>query len=289
MMKVTESYSAAGDRRVIICDFSPPKSGESVVVEPAKSLEADFICVAYNPGRAVRANSALLALAIQQQAGKEVIFNLATRDMNKLALQSLLLGVKLLGLQNVVVLKGDEFTEKDLAQVRPVDDFSPSGLIRAIASMNKGLDFRGRKLQAPTDFCIGATIDLGRGIEQEAALTQRKVSSGVHFFITQPVFDTDEIASFEEAYRAISGGDLPRPVFYGLQILAVDGVIFSSVPERVRADLGRGREGTDIALELLHEFLQYGVRGIYLIPPILKGGRRDYESAQRVIEIAKQD
>ena len=289
MMKVTESYSAAGDRKVIICDFSPPKSGEPVVVEPAKSLDADFICVAYNPGRAVRANSALLALAIQQQAGKEVIFNLATRDMNKLALQSLLLGAKLLGLQNVVVLKGDEFTEKDLTQVRAVDDFSPSGLIRAIASMNQGLDFRGRKLQAGTDFCIGATIDLGRGVEQEALLTRRKASSGVHFFLTQPVFNTDEIASFEEAYRAISGGDLAQPVFYGLQVLAKDGVIFSSVPERIRADRGRGREGTDIALELLHEFQQYGVRGIYLIPPILKGGRRDYQSAQRVIEIAKQD
>ena len=58
------------------------------------AIDADFISVAYNPGRAVRVSSAMLAAAIKEQVGKETVFTLATRDMNLLALQSLLLGAQ---------------------------------------------------------------------------------------------------------------------------------------------------------------------------------------------------
>ena len=49
----------------------------------------------------------------------------------------------------------------------------------------------------------------------------------------------------------------------------------------------KGREGTDIAQELLQNFLDFGIRRIYLVPPILRGGARDYEAAQRVLEWAR--
>ena len=69
--------------------------------------DADFIAVAYNPGRAVRANSAMLAAAVQGRMGIDATFTLATRDMNQLALQSQLLGAQMLGLENVIVVQGD--------------------------------------------------------------------------------------------------------------------------------------------------------------------------------------
>ena len=286
-MKVTERCSDQGDRTVFICDFSPPRAAGPASLEQAKGIDTDFICVAYNPGRSVRVDSSMLAYSIKQHTGKDVIFNLATRDMNKLALQSHLLGAQMLGLENVMVVKGDAFTERDLSLVKDVSDFRPTGLMKAMASMNQGMDYRGLKLRAPTDFCIGASIDLGRGIEEEAALAHRKASSDAHFFVTQPVFSTGEISEFLDAYRAVSGDGLSQPVFFGLQVLEKDGIIFSSVPERVREELDRGRPGTDIALELLHDFLEFGIRRIYLVPPILRGGARDYEAAQVVLEGVK--
>ena len=86
----------------------------------------------------------------------------------------------------------------------------------------------------------------------------------------------------------ISGEAISQPVFFGLQVLIKDGVIFSSVPQGVRQDLEAGRDGADIALELLRRFLDYGVRRIYLVPPILRGGARDYAAAQRVLEGARK-
>ena len=158
MVKITErSYEATG-HTCFICDFSPPRSGDSGVLRQA-AIDADFISVAYNPGRAVRVNSAMLAVGIKQQLGKEVSFTLATRDMNKLALQSQLLGAQLLGLENAIVVQGDPFTPRDLERVKAAGDVTPTGLIAAITGMNQGRDFRESQLREPTDFCVGATLD----------------------------------------------------------------------------------------------------------------------------------
>ena len=286
-MKVTDKCAARGDGLVVICDFSPPRGGAERAVEQARYLSADFICVAYNPGRAVRVDSAMLAGAIKGAAGKDVSFNLATRDMNRLALESHLLGAQALGLDNVIVVGGDPFGERDLARgLKAVDDRTPTGLMKGVAGMNGGTDFRGSKLRAPTDFCIGASIDLARGIESEARLARRKADAGAHFFITQPVFDACAIRAFQESYSVAAGEELSLPVFYGLQIMVKDGVIFSTVPAAVRKDLEKGRDGTDVALETLDRFVEEGVNRVYVVPPILKGGARDYEAAQTVLEAA---
>jgi len=284
-VKVTHKCAAQGEKMLFVCDFSPLKSSAAAGhVQNATALDADYISVAYNPGKAVRVDSAMLAYTIKQQARKDVIFNLATRDMNKLAMQSHLLGAELLGLENVMIVGGDPFTERDLARQRDVSDFTPTELIRAIGQMNQGFDFKGFKLKTQTDICAGASIDLGRGVEREARLTYRKVKAGAQYFLAQPVFDKAEIVSFLNAFESTAGSALAQPVFFGLQVLVKGGVLFSNVPENIAQDLDKGRKGLDIALELLADLQEMGIKRIYLIAPILKGGARDYEAAQAVIE-----
>ncbi|MFB3092303.1 MAG: hypothetical protein ACE1ZD_03790, partial [Dehalococcoidia bacterium] len=89
---------------------------------------------------------------------------------------------------------------------------------------------------------------------------------------------------FEDAYRSVAGEPLGQPVFYGLQILVGGGVIFSSVPEEARRELEAGRDGVDMALETWEQFRSVGINAVYLVPPILKGGARDYEAARRFLE-----
>ena len=282
MAKVTDRCFEATGHSSFICDFSPPRTGDpQSFAQP--NLDANFISVAYNPGRAVRVNSAMLAAAIKGETRKDVLFTLATRDMNKLALESLLLGGQILGLDNVVVVQGDPFTQRDLDRVKDVSDFTPTQMISAIAEMNRGTDYREGQLRSPTDYCVGATLDLGRGIEAEAQLAHRKAQAGAHFFISQPIFDVDEASRFHEAFKTAAGHDLELPVFFGLQVLEKDGIIFSSVPETVRQELEQGRPGVEIALELFHRFQQAGLHNIYLVPPIRRGGARGYGSAREVL------
>ena len=278
-------FGASG-KTTIICDYSPPRGG-TLSQTPTPPSDADFLLVNCNPGRSVRTDSAIVAASLKQQTGNGVIFGLLTRDMNRLAVQSCLLGAHMLGLENVVVAQGDNFTVTDKSRVKTVHDYRPTELLSDISDMNKGLDFRGRPLVSPTDFCMGATLDLVREIGREVALAERKVSAGAEFLITQPVYTSEEVARFHEAYARLGGKECPVPVYFGLQMLERGGISFGSVPEEIWADLEAGRSGVNIALEIFERLSRNSVRTIYLIPPIRRGGERDYEAAQEFLDAVR--
>ena len=284
MTIVTEKLRQRNDRPVFVCDFSPPRGADFSTVEQVKRVGVDFVSVAYSPGRSVRVDSTVMAQVISLSGDQDVIFSLAPRDMNKLALQSHLLGAQALGLENVVVLGGDDFTSRDRGLLTQVNDYSSTGLIRAIGDLNRGEDFRGLKLRKPTRFCIGAVIDFGASdIEKEARLTERKVQAGAEFFFSQAFYGVEVANRFYETYSSVSGGNLTVPVFHGLQMLERDGILFGDVPTHLRSDLEKGRSPLEMAFEQLQSYTDKGMDLIYLIPPILKGGRRSYAAAEQLL------
>lgn len=281
MFKVTDCCYEVTGRPAVICDLSPPRSGSPADL-PDFFPAADFLLVGYCPGRAVRADSAMVAAQIQQQRGRETAFTLLTRDQNRLALQAHLLGAQLLGLHNVVAAAGDPFPPADAKQPKAVDDWRPTELIAAIAALNRGQDFRNAELAAPTDFCIGATVDLGRGLRREAELTRRKIAAGAHFLITQPIYNPGIAAKFQAAYAAVAGERLTVPIFYGLQVLEPGGLAFGPTPPAAWAEVAAGRSPVEQALEWGTAFRAAGLHNIYLLPGIHPGGRRNYAAAQLV-------
>ncbi len=286
MTKVTDAGYEVTGKPAFICDFSPPRSGNPADL-PSVIPDADFLLVNRNPGRAVRADSAMVAAVLRQQTGREVVHAVLTRDMNRLAIQSSLLGTQLLGLENVVVAQGDPFSSSDLRRVSAVSDYRPTELISDIARMNRGEDFRGRRLDSPTHFCVGATVDPGQDPVRQAALAHGKVTAGAAFLVTQPVFDPAEAVRIMDAYSEISGGPCPVPVYWGLQMLEEGSVAFGSVPGRLQAELAAGRSGVDIALEVYAGFREAGVGNVYLLPSIRRGGERGYEEAHEFLATAR--
>ena len=282
MAKVVDRIHARTGRSAFICDYSPPRSGRPEDV-PAPPELADFVSAAYNPGRAVRMSAVAAATVLRGRHGADPIFTLATRDMNRLALESLLLGAQALGLENVIVVAGDSFGTRDTAA--PVYDYRPTELISAIANLNSGSDHRGSNLRSPADFCIGATVDLDRGIEAEAALAARKVAAGADFLITQPIFDPEDIGRFVDAYARARGDALSVPVFYGVGLMESGGVSFANVPRWVTDDLGSGRTGVDIALQVWEGLRGAGAADCYLVPPIRRSGARDYGAAREFLAL----
>ena len=57
-MKVTDAIAQARSRPVFLADFSPPRGGDPALLADASNLDVYFVCVAYNPGKAVRIDSA---------------------------------------------------------------------------------------------------------------------------------------------------------------------------------------------------------------------------------------
>ena len=283
MTKIAEIHDTRGDP-IFICDFSPPRGREYNDLEFARRLGAHCLSVPYSPGKSVYANSALAAHSLRSGTGQEVTFTIATRDMNILAAQSLIVGASLLGLENVIVVRGDDFSPDELNYTKSVHDRAPAALIRSITALNEGIDFRGRALSAPTDMCIGAVIDTGRPAESEVALTRRKIDAGAHFFVTQPQPTPDASLRFLQAFEQSQCSRPAVPIFFGIQMVAVGGRSFAPVPRDVWDRLEAGAEPADLASQTIEHFVAAGVKTFYLMPPIFPGGRRDYESASRVLE-----
>lgn len=286
MTAVPEALAAAraAGRPLVACDVSPPRAAGLPDLTPFRALtRADLLCCAYLPGRAVRLESAVMAFLLKRALGVDVIVNLATRDMNRLALSAHLLGIAALGLENVVALRGDDFTARDAGRVRAVHDTTPSELVALIARLGEGRDFREAALSHSVPLCPGATMDFGRDFAREVRLAVRKARAGARFFLTQSIYDATLPERFAEAYRAATGTDPVVPVLWGVPVLAPGSLAFGAVPEPWQRALAAGRPGAEIAREFIEELRARGVEAIYLIAPILRGGERDYAAAGAVL------
>lgn len=287
LTKISEKYKQAGP--IFICDFSPPRGGDPLLLDQARNLSVDLLSIAYNPSKSARMFSAMAAHWIKENTGLDTIFSIATRDINILATQSLVIGSQLLGLDNILVLKGDEFNKLELSLVKDVNQAPPTRIIKSIAKMNEGVDYKGLKLRTPTDICIGATIDLSRNMDKEIHLTGLKINSGADYFVSQPICDPEQAKIFLERCKEFNQAEFQKPIFHGVQIVTPESIPFGNVPNWVLADLKKGRSPIDICIQTLNHYKEFGFRTFYLIPPILKGGIRDYDTAQAVVDIYKSE
>lgn len=285
MTRIDDKVQKNSSDYLFICDFSPPKSSKNGVLNSALDITADFISVAYNPGRSVAINSLIAAYCLKSQFGKNVLFTLAARDYNILAAQSLIVSAELLGLENVILLQGDDFSDSELNYVTDIRDSTTTNLIRSIANLNNGIDYKGNEIESPTNLCIGSTLDLNKNIGAEAKLAHKKIAAGTNFFISQPNFYPHLIQNFKEAYFNKYDHEINVPIFHGIQVMTENSITFSSIPDWIESDLSKGRSGIDISLQILHELSSLDIKTFYLMPPIISGGARDYVSAQEVINV----
>ncbi|SVA86211.1 uncharacterized protein METZ01_LOCUS139065, partial [marine metagenome] len=100
MKSVIEAINKRGRKPFYLCDFSPPKGGNADLLLECCDLNPDMFMVAYAPGKAVRLNPIFAANWIHSKTNIPTIFTISTRDMNKNAMQGLLLGAELMGLPN---------------------------------------------------------------------------------------------------------------------------------------------------------------------------------------------
>ena len=61
------------------------------------------------------------------------------------------------------------------------------------------------------------------------------------------------------------------------------------MPSNLTEQLERGKSGIEIALELYREFKNAGLYNIYLVPPIQKGGTRNYQATKEVLAQLKAE
>lgn len=144
--------------------------------------------------------SSLAASRVVLDAGSEPIFQQTCRDRNRLALQSDLLAAWTLGLENVLIVTGDDPRGGDHPEAKGVFDLDSTQLLAVARGLNAGLDMNGSELAGTTDFYLGAALFPEAEpweIQLERAI--QKAEAGARFFQTQAVMDVDKFARTAEA------------------------------------------------------------------------------------------
>jgi methylenetetrahydrofolate reductase (NADPH) len=188
----------AGDF-IITAEYLPNTDIDAQPQHKFKNCGAVAINVADNPFGPVASS---LASAIKlKQADIEPIYQIITRDRNRIALQSDILGAASLGIQNVLCLSGYHQTLTDMPESASVYDIDSIQLIEAINKMNtEGLLLNGTKIKGTHDMLIGAVVNpYLRPLELNIMRLLKKVRAGAKFIQTQAVFNTTDFQEWLDA------------------------------------------------------------------------------------------
>jgi homocysteine S-methyltransferase len=192
-----------------------------------------------------------------------------------MGLESQLLGAHAEGVRNILAVTGDPPEVGDYPGSRGVYEVDSIGLAQVVTQLNRGEDYNGKGIDAPTSFFLGVAVNPSADdLELEADRFRRKVEAGARFAMTQALFDLAYLDRFEELV-----GGWPVPVLVGIFYVRshqlavrlhneVPGIV---VPEGVQrrlegAGAGAGAEGLALARELYAEAREK-VAGVYVIPP----------------------
>ncbi|WP_374148561.1 bifunctional homocysteine S-methyltransferase/methylenetetrahydrofolate reductase [Priestia megaterium] len=272
-------------RRSVIVELDPPKQlGPTKFLEGAKALEkvgVDAITLADNSLASPRISNLAMATLMQQETKARPLIHITCRDRNLIGLQSHLMGLHTLGMNQVLAITGDPSKVGDFPGATSVYDLSSFDLISLIAQFNEGLSYSGKPLGQKTNFSIAAAFNPNvRHLDRAVQRLEKKIDCGAHYFITQPLYSTKQI---EEVYEATK--HLTTPVYIGIMPLTsarnarfihheVPGIKLSEdILERMDAtgnDRIRGEvEGLAIAKNLIDTAYEL-FDGIYLITPFMR-------------------
>lgn len=186
---------------VVTGELAPPVGTDlSAMLRSAEVLGpvCDAINVTDNQGATLHLSSLAASRALLE-AGHEPIFQQTCRDRNRLALQSDLLAAWTMGLENVLIVTGDDPRGGDHPQAKAVFDLDSTQLLGIAAGMNEGRDMLGRELDGATGFFLGAAaFPEAEPWDAQLHRAERKVAAGARFFQTQAIFDIERFTRAAE-------------------------------------------------------------------------------------------
>jgi len=251
---------------VVTVQLDPPLGGSNaglleVARELAESARVGYVDINDNATARVGINSLMSAVAIERAAGIETIPHLTPRDMTLMGLQSALLGAHAEGVRNILAVTGDPPEVGDYAGSQGVYQVDSIGLTDLITGLNRGEDYNGRAIDAPTSFFVGVAVNpTADELDVELERFQRKVEAGAKFAITQIVFDVDYFDRFTERL----GGSWPIPVLlevfpltsYRLALRLHNEVPGIVVPDAFQAELEQaGPDAAALGFERARELI----------------------------------
>jgi len=228
------------------------------------------------------AMSSFAAAAILAKEGYEPIVQMTCRDRNRIALQSEVLGFNAFGIQNVLVLTGDDPKQGDQPDTKAVFDLKSNDLIAQIVAMRDKHQLpSGREIaESPSVFVGAADMPIDPPAGWKPTSLQGKVAVGAQFAQTQFCMDIDIAKRYFHVLREegiteklkILLGVVPPASGKSARWIKENlygAIIPDAMIERIEKAGDQRAEGRKACVEFIQQVMEVpGVAGVHIMAPM---------------------
>lgn len=267
VMKVIDHIREAKDTLVSF-EILPPLKGKGIKalwdhLDPLMEFKPSFINVTYHRSEHVfkqnpdgsfkkviirkRPGTESICAAIMNKYNVDTVPHLICGGFSINETEDALINLQYLGIDNVLVLRGDAAKNETAFIPNPEGHKYASDLLRQVTNMNNGAYVEeDLKSKHKTSFCIGVAGYPEKhfeapNMETDLQYLKKKVDGGADYIVTQMFFDNNKYYSFVEACRNMG---ITVPIIPGLKPIAVKSQL-TVLPKIFHIDLP-----TDLSKEL---------------------------------------
>ena len=242
-------------------ELLPPLKGRSIneiynTIDPLMEFNPPYINITYHREEVVykkreagllerktvrkRPGTVAIAAAIKYKyRDVNVVPHLICGGFNKEETENALIDLNFLGIENILLLRGDPNKSTNLFVPENDGHKNALGLVEQVSNLNKGI-YLDEELEnsTPTNFTIGVAGYPEKHIEapnnsSDIHFLKKKVEAGAEFIVTQMFFDNQKYYDFVDICRKEG---INVPIIPGLKPVAVQNHI-SSLPKTFNIDL----------------------------------------------------
>lgn len=241
-MKVIDHLKKAKSALFSI-EILPPLKGKSIqsiynAIDPLLEFSPAFIDVTYHREEFVykkKPNGLLEKKSVKKRPGTvgicaaimnkykiDAVPHIICGGFTKEETEDALIDLSFLGIDNVLVLRGDSIKSEGAFYPEPGGNAYASDLLQQVVAMNKGKFMDDELLDVePTSFCIGVAGYPEKHFESPNMKTdlkylKMKVDLGAEYIVTQMFFDNSKYFEFVKACREAG---INVPIIPGLKVL----------------------------------------------------------------------
>ena len=274
-MKITDKLDAAKGETLFSLEILPPQKGKKIndlfaVLDPLMEFKPAFVDVTYHPEEMIykrrpdglieeaplrpRPGTVGICAAISYKYNVETVPHLVCVGFSKEETEDALFSLCYQGIENVMVLKGDEKNHLKIGKTN--QHKYASELVDQVANMNKGKFLHEETLnEMETDFCIGVAGYPEKHFEAPNMNTdlkwlKNKVDLGADYIITQMFFDNKKYFDFVEKCRKI-GINVPiipglKPIDAKYQLKSIPSRFFLEIPDELTKEVEKCKTISDV-------------------------------------------
>ena len=280
-----EKILAAG-HLAVTSECGPPRGSDPEgITRKAEMIKdhVDAINITDNQTAMTRMCSLAACIRIKLM-GLEPVLQMVTRDRNRIALQSDILGAASFDIHNILCISGDHNSFGDCAKGQNVHDLDSLQLVQTVRHMrDEGKFLGGEEIKRPPEMFVGAAANpFADPFEIRVPRLAKKITAGAEFIQTQCIYNLDR---FEEWMKLARDRGLTEKVYImagmtpmksvGMARYMKNRVPGMDVPDELIKRLAdtpkekQAEEGVTICVEAIQRLKEVeGVAGLYPRPKV---------------------